>query len=378
MDMEYIPSHFQYIATGTCGVMLYLFLIINIISAYYRGVKNYHSKIFFKLLMIMCLLELPRYLVIAILKDYNSRVTYVLHIIASTIYFSSFSVVCYQWSGLLQLGMFAGYMYSLHGLIIANIIFGLFDCIAIGYCLQSTSLTDYFQSIPYAIYIITDTLKSIIYSILLSYYGIKLILKFHRYNKIEINNGNNIPVFGIIVYRITFVLIISTICYILRITMLIIKLLAVHSDYIVTTKYFPLFGILWFTCSDFIPRILPSYAFIYIMKNKNKKSVTTTNNTNISDVRLLDNASDVPGSNPINGVFKYNNSFGDSFDYVSENDGINDDIEDTLALYSSAPVSPLRMTSLNTPSAYHQLLMYEEDDDNNSNSTYVPPSTYYI
>ena len=54
-------------------------------------------------------------------------------------------------------------------------------------CGQSQSLTQFFASSYFEVYTFIDTLKNVFYSGLLAFYGVKLIMKFYRYNSIELS-----------------------------------------------------------------------------------------------------------------------------------------------------------------------------------------------
>jgi hypothetical protein len=68
--------------------------------------------------------------------------------------------------------------------------------------------------------------------------------------------------------RMTTVLVLSSACFLCRVCMLIAKMVEIHEDKSVTSAAFPLFGFLWFALSDFLPRVLPTMAFIFLMRTK--------------------------------------------------------------------------------------------------------------
>ena len=75
----------------------------------------------------------------------------------------------------------------------------------------------------------------------------------------------NISFFRKALIRVTTVLVIATICFTIRIIMLIVKMVAFHDSVVVSSPGFPLFGFGWFVFSDFIPRVVPTVAFIAAM-----------------------------------------------------------------------------------------------------------------
>jgi hypothetical protein len=53
--------------------------------------------------------------------------------------------------------------------------------------------------------------------------------------------------------------------------MLIVKVIALQGDRLVSSPTVPLFGFIWFMLSDWIPRCIPSFAFVYLMNIKRGK-----------------------------------------------------------------------------------------------------------
>jgi hypothetical protein len=232
-------------------------------------------------------------------------------------------------------------MYSMPGLLLANAAFGLSDVVAMIVCGQSNSLNSFFQSSYYEVYTFIDTLKNLFYSGLLAFYGLKLIMKFYRYSSIElserlfadremasgtdhsgrVSGSNKASVFSTALYRLTVVLAIATVSFFIRVFMLVLKTAALHTDTTVSSPTAPLFGFLWFTFSDFIPRCLPSFALVYLMKAK-KRSVrrdyTSSNRTGgFASRRSLATSLD-----PYSGKFSYDAAAdGEDFDSDSEYSG---------------------------------------------------------
>lgn len=82
----------------------------------------------------------------AVQGDYNSEVAYCFHIFAGVFYFAAFSLVCRQWSGLLQLGSYFRAVYGRQGLIISNVLFAIVDLVAVIACATAPSLSSFFSS----------------------------------------------------------------------------------------------------------------------------------------------------------------------------------------------------------------------------------------
>ena len=72
--------------------------------------------------------------------------------------------------------------------------------------------------------------------------------------------------FPIVVVRVTLVLLLCTLCFLSRVIMLALKMAALHGrGDTVTSPAFSLFGLLWFTFADFIPRSLPSAVCLFLL-----------------------------------------------------------------------------------------------------------------
>jgi hypothetical protein len=320
---QYYPLPQEDLATGLIGILLYFMIIYFSISSMVLGFRSKSTKRFFASVMIMSVLELPRFFSLAVDRSYSSKTTYCFHLVAGIFFFLAFSIVCRQWSGLLQLGSYFRVVYGYHGLVISNVIFGIIDIISVGICASMHSLEEFFDSSAFEVITLIEAFRNCVYSAFLAYYGLKLVKRFWHFSKLEkqsvkklsphaaassfqwnwqgfksiffgIENSSHHPiatsfeqppsgpattsataqfpvfdlVFTKVVLRLTFVLTLTTICFLFRLSMLTLKMVALHSPETYTTPDFSLFGLLWFTCSDFIPRVLPSFAFIFLMRTK--------------------------------------------------------------------------------------------------------------
>lgn len=304
MTNQYKPLPAEYRATGMLGVSVYALIIVcSVLSVRSSGIRSQSTRRFFLCVVIMACLELPRFIVMAVQGAYSSEVAYSFHIAAGVFFFAAFSIVCRQWSGLLQLGSYFRLVYGLYGLIVSNICFALVDAAAVIICCSSDSLGAFFQSPEFQALTFIEGVRNCVYSLFLSYYGVKLVRRFWQFSRIERqspilkdrscvsfacpllwydtdntttvfarsshrNSSNQEAVFTRVVVRMTSVLILSSLCFLCRISMLVAKMVAVHASQRVTTPSFSLFGVLWFCLSDFIPRAAPSLAFIFLMSTK--------------------------------------------------------------------------------------------------------------
>lgn len=311
---EYVPSHSEDVATGVIGILL--FLVLTIVAAFgvlIWKIENPTNKFFFATIFLMGICEQPRYWSLAITGSYTSQGAYGMHLLASIFFFLSFSLVAYQWAGILSMASIFESVVSPKGLFILNAFFGLFDLISACLCWTSKNLLDYFASDFFLLVTFIDTSKNLLFSITLMYFGLKLLFRFQNYtarrssitttrasarSKSDSMNisgigtgqspsGRNLLQNGIMqsdslshnigtsdrsiefftkaLNRITIVLTLSTFCFVLRVIMLICKISALHEDTTVSSPTFPIFGFGWFLFADFIPRVVPSAAFITAM-----------------------------------------------------------------------------------------------------------------
>jgi len=325
MTQQYYPLPQEYLATGIIGALFYCIILYFALLSGALGFRSKSTRRFFAAVMIMSLLELPRFISLAVNQSYTSKITYSIHTIAGIFFFLAYSIVCRQWSGLLQLGSYFRFVYGYHSLIVANVIFAIIDIATVVICLLSSSLGSFFDSTAYEIITFFEGIRNCIYSIFLTYYGLKLIRRFWHFRKLEkqqaiirqrhqlttpvTNHNNNTAeskqglwntmhvvwcgggicwqgcfaiapeqdhIFHGVVFRLTAVLFLSTICFMIRVIMLILKMIALHSHTIhLTTPSFTLFGFWWFLCSDFLPRTVPTLAFIFLMRTKKPSSIHT-------------------------------------------------------------------------------------------------------
>jgi hypothetical protein len=91
---EYHPLPGEFVATGVIGVLLYIVLIFLAASSFQMGIKSKSTRRFFSCVICMSLLELPRFLIMAVQGKYTSRVGYCFHLLAG-IFFSG--QVCSNW-----------------------------------------------------------------------------------------------------------------------------------------------------------------------------------------------------------------------------------------------------------------------------------------
>lgn len=310
---EYEPSPSEDVTTGVFGIMIFLALsLVAACGVFYWKIENSTNKAFFATIFLVGICEQPRYWNMAISGGYTSTGAYGVHLMASIFFFLSFSLVAYQWAGILSMASIFESVVSRQGLFLLNAFFGLFDIISAGLCWTSDNLLDYFASRFFLFVTFMDTLKNFLFSSALMYYGLKILYRFQNYTaagrsttatrpstrsrltgddipkavggnsstgrnllgNVHIrsdsvdkagNSDRSIDFFRKALHRITIVLTVSTMCFMLRVIMLICKMVALHEETTVTNPTFALFGFGWFLFSDFIPRAVPATAFITAM-----------------------------------------------------------------------------------------------------------------
>mmetsp|Transcript_11281 Transcript_11281/g.18469 ORF Transcript_11281/g.18469 Transcript_11281/m.18469 type:complete len:350 (-) Transcript_11281:139-1188(-) len=306
--MVYYPLHGEYIAVGVLGILLYSSILLSSVTALSLGIKSNVTKLFFVCFILVAIFEYPRYFSLAIDGSYTSKTAYCFHIFAGNFFFVSFSIVCYQWSTLLEVGTYLSFFYRKNALIVANIVFILVDVISIASCATAKSLEAFFDSDAYIAFQSIEGAKNVLYGGVLSYFGAMLILKVWNYSQDErkevsvwsevvrffdccssvlddeededdtlaetenpeanLTSRPTETVFLVVVIRLTYVLTVSTICFSLRVIFLVIKLSELQTKKNLTGENFAMYGVLWFCLSDFIPRVIPSLSFMYLMRTK--------------------------------------------------------------------------------------------------------------
>lgn len=234
----------------------------------------------------MALLEIPRYIDMCVEGKYASRTTYCLHILAGPFFFCGFSLVTYLWSGLLELGTFSRYIYSIHGLVISNVVFLAVDIAAVILCASSSSLMGFFTSIPFEVLTIMEASRNMVYSGFIAYFGLKLATRLWRHSLAEQRNMTRtvkdaVPttaakdsVVARTLFRFASVLFLVCMCFGIRIVMLALKLTLLHDVSATSSSSasssqwissMSLFGFWWFVLADFFPRGLAVVALCFLM-----------------------------------------------------------------------------------------------------------------
>jgi hypothetical protein len=292
MTRTYYPPPQENVATGVIGILIFMFIASLCVTSILQGFKSLSTRQFFITMLVMSLFELPRYFDLAVDASYTSIACYCFHIVAGPFFFLGYSIVCWQWSGLLELGSYFKAVYGYNGLLVVNVAFVIIDFTGLIICATCPSLATYFASTAFVVLTFLEACRNLIYSSFLSFYGLKLVRRFSQFSKRELQtqltltSSDDQPqsgcckcacpcqpmkedqVFTRVVTRLTSVLLLVTFCFFLRFIMLIAKMAELHTEKEYTNHVFTLFGLLWFTLADFIPRAVPALAFIFLMRQK--------------------------------------------------------------------------------------------------------------
>jgi hypothetical protein len=323
MVTVYRPLPQELLTVGVVGILLYSLVFFCAVTSLWRPAQNWTVKLFFALLLVMAALEIPRYAEIAVTSSYVSQPSYALHILAGSVFFGAFGIVCYQWGKLLEIGgsFMSRAVLSVKSLFVAVGVFTVVDIIAVGLCVSAPDLRTFFDSPSFVSITVVEAVKNLVYSTLLMGSGIRLVRKLWHYSNDErqhttlwavvknsvlwsgSEHGHSAPLAqhsceeeetkeldieadvvpqhapasadpdqGTMllsaVVRITWVLALTSVCFALRISMMVVKIVALYTDAPVTTRSFTLFGFAWMLLADFIPRVVPSLFLILLMRNK--------------------------------------------------------------------------------------------------------------
>jgi hypothetical protein len=187
------------VVIGICGVILFSITAILCMIAHTGASRHRYSKRIFGTSTVMCLLELPRCLMLIKNRDYSDQPSYIAHMVANFFFFFSFTFVClllyeaidisrsssplksklkYQKSKLEMI------ILAKNSLYVVNFIFIILIIGASISCGSASSLFNFFRdSYSYKIYTYFDVFKNLTYSIALCYYGCKLRIRIKGFSK---------------------------------------------------------------------------------------------------------------------------------------------------------------------------------------------------
>ena len=177
-DEERTPSRQNYKTTGMLGMLVFTtILIITSVAYKHRGKYSPFFLAFFSSISLVCILELPRYLLMTMHGKYTSQVGYALHIMASYFYLLCLTMIAHLWSTFVELGCIEMKIYSKMSLAIFNINFLVLTVVATVFCLTASSLETYFDSFTFRLLTIVEIVANMIYSMCLGFLAWKLVMR---------------------------------------------------------------------------------------------------------------------------------------------------------------------------------------------------------
>lgn len=179
MSVEYYPSSSQYMACGSIGIILFFTILVSaiVLLVFKTPKKNKDAVYFYISMILMSICELPRYFDMAVDGTYNCKVCYSFHIIADLLYFICLAIVILTFVHILELGPIASIFYTRRGMTVAVIVQTIVNFCAFVYCLQSQSLENFFLSTMYAFFTVFDIVQNFLYTAVLSFHGVRLIIR---------------------------------------------------------------------------------------------------------------------------------------------------------------------------------------------------------
>lgn len=175
--MKWASSQEIYVV-GWFGLSIFSILVLYSTILLYFSPKILLPRLFFISIILSSVLDLPRYIFMVIDREYTSIVAYACHILSNYFFFLSLTLVCVVWAHLLQFGSYTSFIYRGRGVILTNFILAIISIISFLYCLKSTSLEQFLDSTVYSIYRGVEVIENLFYSIVVAFFGIKLVIRF--------------------------------------------------------------------------------------------------------------------------------------------------------------------------------------------------------
>lgn len=224
-------------------------------------------------------LEFPRYVDILICGKYTSQWAYSLHLLGSSCYFVTFSLVIFSMGeGLIGLH---DSNKLLKGLVISNALFAVIVILAIEQCLTAYSLRSFFDEPFYIFFSVCDVAKNSLFGMVVLFKAVRNLINTKRFiyslNRIIVEQGapsSSANADWTVEHKrkkivrqlnnIIRLLIALNICLLLRATTLSIKMyLFAFKDDKQNIGSLRLYGQLWSMLDDLIPRGTPLILFLF-------------------------------------------------------------------------------------------------------------------
>jgi hypothetical protein len=173
-----MPSPQSYETTGFLGVVIFTSIFgINIIAFSYRRKFSSFFVAFFSFISLLCLLELPRYILMMKRSEYESQGGYSCHLMASYLYFLCLTMIAHLWSTFVELGPIESRVYSKTSLAFCNVLLLALVLTAVVFCSTAESLEEFFDSFTYAVFTIVELAVNLMYTTCLGFLSVKLVVR---------------------------------------------------------------------------------------------------------------------------------------------------------------------------------------------------------
>jgi lipid-A-disaccharide synthase-like uncharacterized protein len=176
-DDQNKPNSTQFLITGIIGIIIFSGIFIISVKGIYINELQSFPLLFFTFMILLSCCELPRYIIFVIKKEYVSDICYAFHILGGIFFFASLTVVCFIWHDILEVGEFGKSLYGKKGLLFANLISTSVMFYSFCACVSANSLSKYFHSDDFQIFIFEEIIQTLLYSFSLFFFGIRLLIR---------------------------------------------------------------------------------------------------------------------------------------------------------------------------------------------------------
>eukprot|EP00467_Chlorarachnion_reptans_P002773 CAMPEP_0114503670 /NCGR_PEP_ID=MMETSP0109-20121206/9775_1 /TAXON_ID=29199 /ORGANISM="Chlorarachnion reptans, Strain CCCM449" /LENGTH=292 /DNA_ID=CAMNT_0001681721 /DNA_START=211 /DNA_END=1089 /DNA_ORIENTATION=+ len=242
---------------------------------------------YFIAVSLMSSLDLPRYYMMAIDNQYAcSRQTYAygLHMLANAAFFSSYSIICSMWQNSVGSGNRIT-LFRKRTLAIFNVVFLLICVIAFGICLSKDTLYDFFHTRFYSFYTVVTASKNLFFFSALMWSGYEILKPLWATRQTGHRVDHEIEVrFERLMTRLEILICVVFLSGLLRFVMLCMKLAILDGGE--NPRWYT--GPVWWTLSDFAPRLIPSVGFMTLMFGSVLVGKRTARNDQKLDIKADD------------------------------------------------------------------------------------------
>lgn len=170
------PSQQSYWTTGLMGIIIFgTILVINTMAFRHRRKYSAFFLSFFSCVSMVCILELPRYVMLLVHRRYTSQWAYAIHITASYLFCLCLTMIVQLWSTFVELGPIETKIYSKVALVVFNVLFLALVLTSVVFCVTAESLDGFFKSVTFSAFIITELLVYFMYTVCLGFLSVKLV-----------------------------------------------------------------------------------------------------------------------------------------------------------------------------------------------------------